>query len=202
MTKSYSSYMKIFSPLYEKCLRWAAHRHATYYLGIMSVAESVFFPIPVDVMLAPMAMARREKAWFYATLCTLTSVVGGLIGYLLGYWAFDSLVYPFLEGAGYLDKYHSVVNWFKAYGIWVVFLAGFSPLPYKLFTLSAGALHMALIPFLIASMIGRAARFYLVAGIMYFGGEAIDRKLKQTIDWLGWLVIFLAVVGYLVYKYS
>ncbi len=194
--------MKIFSPLYEKCLRWAAHRHATYYLGIMSVAESIFFPIPVDVMLAPMALARRDKAWYYATLCTLTSVVGGLIGYLLGYWAFDSLVHPILESAGYLGKYQEVVEWFEKYGVWVVFLAGFSPLPYKLFTLSAGALHMALIPFLVASIIGRAARFYLVAGIMYFGGEALDRKLKQTIDWLGWLVIFLAVIGYLIYKYS
>lgn len=194
--------MKIFSPLYEKCLRWAAHRHATYYLGVMSVAESIFFPIPVDVMLAPMALARRDKAWFYATICTLTSVVGGLIGYLLGYWAFDSLVHPILESAGYLGKYQEVVEWFEKYGVWVVFVAGFSPLPYKLFTLSAGALHMALIPFLVASIIGRAARFYLVAGIMYFGGEALDRKLKQTIDWLGWLVIFLAVVGYLIYKYS
>lgn len=194
--------MKIFSPLYDKCLRWAAHRHATYYLGIMSVAESIFFPIPVDVMLAPMALARRDKAWYYATLCTLTSVVGGFIGYLLGYWAFDSLVHPILESAGYLGKYQEVVEWFEKYGVWVVFLAGFSPLPYKLFTLSAGALHMALIPFLVASIIGRAARFYLVAGIMYFGGEALDRKLKQTIDWLGWLVIFLAVIGYLIYKYS
>ncbi|WP_144391348.1 YqaA family protein [Pleionea sediminis] len=193
--------MKIFSSLYDKCLTWARHQHAVYYLGGLSLAESIFFPIPVDVMLAPMAMARRDKAWFYAAVATLTSVVGGVLGYLLGFWAFDSLVMPAIEAAGYQPKYDKVVAWFEAYGVWVVFIAGFSPLPYKLFTLTAGALNMALLPFIIASTIGRSARFFLVAGIMYWGGEAIDRKLKQTIDWLGWVVILLAVVGYLLYKY-
>lgn len=177
------------------------HRYAVYYLGGLSIAESIFFPIPIDVMLAPMCLAKREKAWFYATVTTITSVIGGVIGYLLGYWAFDSLVQPAIEAAGYMDKYLQVVDWFEAYGIWVVFIAGFSPLPYKLFTLSAGALQMALLPFIIASTIGRASRFFLVAAIMYWGGAAIDRKLKQTIDWLGWVVILLAVVGYLIYKY-
>jgi len=167
----------------------------------MSIAESIFFPIPVDVMLAPMAMARREKAWVYAFVTTLTSVIGGVIGYLLGLYAFDSFVLPILESAGYMGRYQEVVGWFEEYGIWVVFIAGFSPIPYKLFTLSAGALQMALLPFLVASIIGRAARFYLVAGIIYWGGDAIDRKLKQTIDWLGWVVILLAVAGYLIYKY-
>ncbi|MCO7226372.1 YqaA family protein [Pleionea sp. CnH1-48] len=193
--------MKIFSPMYERCLRWAQHRHAVYYLSGMSVAESIFFPIPVDVMLAPMALAKREKAFFYAFVCTLTSVVGGVIGYFLGYWAFDSLVMPVLESTGYITRYDEVVKWFEEYGVWVVFIAGFSPIPYKLFTVSAGALHMALLPFLVASMIGRASRFFLVSAMMYYGGDAIDRKLKQTIDWLGWVVIFLAVAGYLIYKY-
>ncbi len=193
--------MKIFSALYEKCLQWARHKYAIYYLGGMSVAESIFFPIPVDVMLAPMAMAQKNKAWFFAFVCSMTSVLGGVIGYALGYFAFDSLVEPVLHDLGYWEKYQAVVEWFNEYGVWIVFIAGFSPLPYKLFTLSAGAMQMALLPFLLASLIGRSARFFLVAGLMKWGGDAIDKQLKATIDWLGWVVIFLAIIGYLVYKY-
>ncbi len=193
--------MKLFSRLYEQCLQWASHKFAVYYLAVMSVAESIFFPIPVDVLLAPMCLAQKQKAWWYAFVATITSVLGGVVGYLLGYYAFESWVLPILENYGYMPKFTEVSNWMKEYGIWVVFIAGFSPLPYKLFTLSAGAMQMAMVPFLAASIIGRAARFFLVATIVYFGGEAIDKKLKQTIDWLGWLVIVLAIIGYLMYKY-
>ncbi|WMS88533.1 YqaA family protein [Pleionea litopenaei] len=192
--------MKIFSAMYDRCLRWAAHKHAVYYLGGMSIAESVFFPIPVDVMLAPMALANRNKAWFYATVCTLTSVVGGLIGYWLGAELFD-VIFPYIESMGYAERLDTVKHWMNEYGWMVVFIAGFSPVPYKLFTVSAGVIGMALLPFLFASVIGRAARFYLVAGLMYWGGDTIERRLKPIIDWLGWSVILLAVFGYLLYKY-
>jgi membrane protein YqaA with SNARE-associated domain len=192
--------VKLFSSLYEKCLQWAAHRYAVYYLGAMSIAESVFFPIPVDVMLAPMAIVNRRKAWFYATVCTLTSVVGGVIGYWLGAELFHAID-PLIQSMGYADKFQQVQSWMNQYGWIIVFVAGFSPIPYKLFTISAGLIGMPLLPFIVASIIGRAGRFYFVAGLMYWGGEAIDKKLKQTIDWLGWVVIGLAVIGYLLYKY-
>ncbi|NVJ61310.1 MAG: DedA family protein [Gammaproteobacteria bacterium] len=193
--------MKLFSKMYERCLLLAGHRHAVYYLGGMSVAESIFFPIPVDVMLAPMAMAKREKAWFYATVCTACSVVGGILGYLLGMTLIE-LIQPLIDQFGYRDTFTSLQERMNSeLGYVVVFTAGFSPIPYKLITITAGVIEMSLIIFLVASIIGRGARFYLVAAIVYWGGEAIDRKLKQTIDWLGWVVILLAVVGYLVYKY-
>ena len=192
--------MNIFSPLYDKCLRWARHRHAVYYLSGMSIAESVFFPIPVDVMLAPMALANKQKAWFYAMICTLTSVIGGLLGYWLGAEMFD-LVEPAIASMGYTERFETIKTWMNDYGWVVVFVAGFSPIPYKLFTISAGLIGMALLPFMVASIIGRASRFYLVSALMYFGGETIDRKIKPIIDWLGWIVILLAVVGYLLYKY-
>ena len=193
--------MKIFTALYDRVLVWSRHRLASRYLIIMSFSESIFFPIPVDVMLAPMTLAKPEKAWFYAAITSLASVTGGLVGYLLGYFAFDGLVEPMINAAGYSERYLQVVEWFNEYGFWVVFLAGFSPIPYKVFTVSAGALHMAILPFLLASAIGRSARFFLVAGLIYWGGDAMERKLREYVDLLGWLVISLVVILYFIYSY-
>ena len=137
-------------------MRWAAHRHAQWYLAGLSFAESSFFPVPPDVMLAPMALANTHKAWRFALITTVFSVLGGAAGYAIGMFAFD-LVQPLLEKAGYMDKYQLAVDWFKQWGIWVVFLAGFSPIPYKLFTIAAGVVSMAFLPFMVASLIGRGA---------------------------------------------
>lgn len=177
-------------------MRWAQHRHAPYYLSGMSFAESVFFPIPPDVMLAPMSLAKPKSAWFYAMLTTVASVLGGICGFLLGWFAFDSFIQPLVEQWGYQAKLETAMGWFEQYGIWVVFLAGFSPIPYKIFTISAGVLHMAFIPFLLASAIGRGMRFYLVAALMYWGGEKMETQLRKHIDTIGWGVIVLAVVAY------
>ena len=191
--------MKIFTALYDRVLVWSRHRFASRYLVLMSFCESIFFPIPVDVMLAPMTLARPEKAWYYAGITTLASVTGGVFGYLLGYFAFDSLVEPLITSAGYTERYLQTVDWFNQYGFWVIFLAGFSPIPYKVFTVSAGALQMAILPFMLASAIGRSARFFLVSGLIYWGGEAMERKLREYIDLLGWLVILLVIILYLIY---
>jgi len=191
--------VKIFTALYDRVLVWSRHRLATRYLVLMSFTESIFFPVPVDVMLAPMTLARPEKAWFYAAITSLASVTGGVFGYLLGYFAFEGFVEPIINAAGYTEKYSQVVDWFQQYGFWVVFLAGFSPIPYKIFTVSAGALHMAILPFMLASTIGRSARFFLVAGLIYWGGEAMERKLREYIDLLGWIVISLVVLLYFIY---
>lgn len=191
--------MKIFTTIYDRVLVWSRHRFASRYLAVMSFCESIFFPIPVDVMLAPMCLARPEKAWFYATITSVASVSGGLLGYMLGYFAFEGFVEPLITAAGYTERYLQVVEWFKEYGFWVVFLAGFSPIPYKVFTVSAGVLHMALLPFIMASIIGRSARFFLVAGLIRWGGKAMEDKLREYIDILGWLVIALIVLLYFIY---
>ena len=179
---------------------WAKHKHAQWFLGGMSFAESVFFPVPPDVMLAPMTLAKPEKAWWYAAITTLGSILGGILGFILGWFLFDGFIQPLVEQWGYQDKMDQAVQWFSEYGIWVVFLAGFTPIPYKIFTISAGALHMAFIPFLITSFIGRGARFFLVAGLMYWGGEKFEKKLRQHIDTLGWSVIILAVILYFILR--
>ncbi len=173
-------------------MRWSRHRHAPAYLAGLSFAESSFFPVPPDVMLAPMSMASPSRAIWFASLTTVASVLGGLAGYVIGFFAFEATA-PLIEQLGYWDKYLKAREWFDAWGFWAVFLAGFSPIPYKVFTITAGAIGMALVPFVIASMIGRGARFFLVALLMAWGGEPMETVLRRYVDIAGWVVIAVVV---------
>jgi membrane protein YqaA with SNARE-associated domain len=190
--------MKIFTTLYDACLRWAKHKYASVYLAVLTFSESIFFPIPPDVMLAPMVLARPHKAWWLASLTSISSILGGVVGYLLGAYLYEPVVLPFIEMMGYQLKFATITQYFVDYGVWIVFLAGFTPIPFKIFTVSAGMLSMAFLPFLLASAVGRSMRFFLVAGILYWGGEKMEHKLRQYIDTIGWIVIGLIVlfIGY------
>jgi len=191
--------MRLFSPLYARAMQWARHRHAPAYLGAMSFAESSFFPVPPDVMLAPMCLARPDRAWRFALITTLTSVAGGLAGYAIGYFAFEALA-PWLQTTKYWASYQTAVQWFNDYGFWAVFIAGFSPIPYKVFTIAAGALSMALLPFTLASVIGRGARFYLVAGLMKWGGARMEAALHRYVDRIGWAMVAILAAGLLIFQ--
>lgn len=191
--------MKLFGPLYDRVLNWSRHPKAPWYLGGLSFAESSFFPIPPDVMLAPMALARPEHWFRLALITTLTSVAGGLLGYLIGWAAMDAVL-PWIERMGYGAKLLAAREWFDQWGFWAVFLAGFSPIPYKAFTITAGGLGMALLPFTIASVIGRGGRFFLVAFLMARFGPAAEAKLKPTIEWLGWGMVAALVLAYLLLR--
>jgi len=180
-------------------MRWSTHRHAPRYLAGMSFAESSFFPIPVDVMLAPMALAKPDKAWHFAFIATIFSVIGGVAGYIVGYFAMD-LLEPWLHTVGYWERYQQIISWFNEWGIWIIFIAGFAPIPYKLFTVTAGALNMALLPFILISIIARGARFYAVSGLILWGGESMEKKLRKYMDVIGWSVLVLAVVAYIILK--
>lgn len=190
----------MFQKLYDKALVWAKHRHAEKYLCVLSFAESSFFPIPPDVMLAPMALAQPNKAFRLALLTTLFSVLGGMLGYGIGFFMFDSIS-PWLQESRYWDKYLVAESWFNDWGFWAVFIAGFSPIPYKVFTIAAGALNMLFIPFILASAVGRGARFFLVAMLIAAGGEKLESKLRQYMDLIGWVVVGLVVIGGAAYKY-
>ncbi|MFT4652893.1 MAG: membrane protein YqaA with SNARE-associated domain [Kangiellaceae bacterium] len=192
--------MKLFTIMYDACLKWAKHKHAEKYLAGLSCAESTFFPIPPDVMLAPMVLGQPDKAWRFAWITTIASVIGGIIGYILGYYAFESFISPLIDQMGYTDKLTLAEQWFTEYGVWVVFIAGFSPIPYKVFTISAGALSMAFLPFVIASAVGRGGRFFLVATLMKYGGPPMEAKLKKHVEYIGWAVIILAIVAYLILR--
>lgn len=180
--------MRIFSSLYSRAMQWSRHPHAPRYLVGLSFAESSFFPIPPDVMLAPMSLASPGRAWYFAALTTLASVVGGILGYAIGLFAFD-LIEPYLHEWGYWQGYLTAQNWFGEWGFWAIFIAGFSPIPYKVFTITAGVISMTLLPFVLASAIGRGARFFLVAGLMAWGGERMEQALHRYVDMLGWVVV-------------
>lgn len=184
----------LFGRLYDMVLRWAAHRRAPWLLGAMSFAESSFFPIPPDVMLAPMVLARPRQAWVLAAITTVMSVLGGLFGYLIGYFALE-LVLPLLERLDYMHHYELAHAWFERWGFWVMLVAGFSPIPYKLFTVAAGAVVLNPLVFVLASLAGRGGRFFLVAGLLAWGGPRLEPWLRTYIERIGWATVALLVVG-------
>lgn len=192
--------MRLFAGLYARAMRWAAHPHAPRYLAGLSFAESSFFPVPPDVMLIPMSAARPDQGLRFALLTTVASMLGGLFGYLVGWLAFD-LIEPWIVQAGYGPSLAQAQTWFNEWGVWVVFVAGFSPIPYKLFTVSAGALSMALIPFLLASLVGRGARFFLVAGIVAWAGPRVEPLIRRYIEWLGWVTVLMLALAIAWYQW-
>lgn len=182
--------MKIFGNLYNKVLSWSRHRHAPKYLAAVSFAEASFFPIPVAVMLLPMSLAQPSRAWKLAGITLLFSVLGGIAGYLIGWGAYE-LIEPLLQN--HSEQLSKAREWFADYGVWIVLMAGFSPVPYKIFTVTAGALVMPFVPFVIASVIGRASQFYLIAFLVNRFGPAMEPKIRQYIEWLGWIFVIIIV---------
>ena len=191
--------MRIFGWLYDRAMHWSRHAHAPRYLAGLTFAESSFFPVPPDVMLAPMVLARRERAWYLATLTTGASVLGGLVGYLIGMYLYTQVGERVIEFYHAEEVFIEIHSWFEAYGIWVILVAGFTPIPYKLFTITAGILSMTLVPFLLFSLVGRGARFFLVAALIFWGGEPLERVIRKYIDLIGWVVLIVLVLLYLVY---
>ena len=194
--------MKIFSKLYNLVTVWAEHKHAQYYLGGVSFAESSFFPIPPDVMLLPMSVTNPQKAWYFAFVTTVASVLGAILGYFLGYFLFDSIGLNIIDSLHLSEKFELVKEIFQKHGAWYILIAAFTPLPYKLFTLAAGALSVSLLPFIIASIIGRGLRFFLVAAISKWFGKKYKDKLPLIIDYIAWSVLGLILLIALVYYFA
>lgn len=181
--------MRLFENIYSRVMRFSRQKNAPYYLSLLSFVESFILPFPPpDVMLAPMSLAQPAKAMRFAALTLISSVLGGLVGYMIGAFLFD-LAQPVIIEWGYQARFDTVTVWFERWGFWAVLVAGFSPVPYKIFTISAGVLNLAIIPFLLASIIGRGARFYLVAWCLARYGPAIESRLTRYIEMIGWLVV-------------
>lgn len=191
--------MALFTRLYDMALAWSRHPHAQRYLATLSFAESSFFPIPPDVMLAPMSMANPKQAWRLALITTVASVLGGVLGYFIGATFYQQML-PLFEQLGWMSHFSKIEQWFKEWGIFAVFIAGFTPIPYKIFTIAAGLASMALVPFILASFVGRGARFFLVAGLMAWGGAAMEQRVRHIVEWLGWGVIALIAIWIGYYK--
>lgn len=188
----------IFSKLYQVVLNWANHQYAAYYLAFLSFIEAIFLPFPPpDVLLAPITLQHKHRAYQLAFLTTIFSVLGGVVGYFLGYFIYE-IILPWLTYLDYTHKIALLKSWFDRYGIWVIALAGFSPVPYKLFTITAGFLSMALLPFVVISLLARGTRFYLVAFLVKKIGDSCDHWLKQYIDYLGYGLVLLFLMIYLI----
>ena len=185
--------MQRFSVVYDYILRCASHKHALLCLMALSFAEASFFPIPPDVMLVPMVLACPHQALRYASLMTLASVLGGMLGYWVGAMAFG-WVHPYIIKFGYEAAYIKLLYGFENWNFWILLLAGFTPLPYKLFTITAGALHVPLLPFIVGSLVGRGGRFFLVALVLRWRGASVDRLLRDYVDKLSWFLVVGVVV--------
>lgn len=195
--------MKWVRNLYDWVLSWAETPYGAPALFLLAVAEASFFPIPPDVLLLPLCVGKRARALRFAAICTAGSVLGGAIGYALGWgaWgALDQLFYDYVPGFTE-DKFNMVGGLYETYNFWVVFVAAFTPIPYKVITIAAGVFQISFPMFMIASIVGRAARFFLVAGMLYFFGEPIRGFIDR---WFNPLVVAFTVLligGFAVLKY-
>ncbi len=192
--------MKVFASLYHTVLTWSRHPHAERYLLGVSFIESSIFPVPTAVMLAPMVIANRARAWRLATLATLASVLGGVFGYWLGHSFFEQIGQPIINFYHASEQFESMQGWFRQYGVWLVLLAGVTPIPYKIFTIASGLLGLPIVGFIIASLIGRAIQFFLIAWLLWKCGENIDRWLEKWMERVGWGLVALVVAGYLLWR--
>ena len=193
--------MKIFRSLLDWVWRMAETEGAMKVLFLVSLTESVFFPVPPDLLLIPMALAQQKKAFRLATICLAASVIGGVIGYLIGAFFMDSVGMSIVRFYGLTEQYLTVQGWYEAYNAWVVAVAGLTPIPYKLCTLSAGAFHVNFEIFLIASIASRGVRFFVVAGLIYLFGHKIRHFLEKRLDLLFIGGMILVVVGFVAVRY-
>jgi membrane protein YqaA with SNARE-associated domain len=187
--------------LYNWMMQAAGDERAPWALAIVSFVESSFFPIPPDVMLIPMVLSRREQAWWYASIATVASVVGGLFGYAIGYYAYQAIGLPILEFYGKAHALDSFTAFVQQYGVEAVIIKGMTPIPYKVVTIAAGVAHMDLLSFIGASIIARAMRFYLVAGLLYFFGQPIRAFIERRLSLVTTVFVVLLVGGFVAVKY-
>lgn len=190
--------MKIFQPLYDRAIVWARHKNATWLLFLLSFVEAIFFPVMPELMLAPMCLAQPRRGFRFAAVSLLGSLLGMFIGYALGYYAIEMMM-PLIAQFGYADQFDSIKRQAAENGFWLLLIAGFTPIPFKIFTLASGAVGMPLAPFFFGALIGRGKRVFLVAGAIRLGGEKAEAALRRHIEPVGWgaLVLLAGMIGWL-----
>ncbi|MEG2496707.1 YqaA family protein [Brevundimonas sp.] len=186
--------------LYDWVFSLARHRHATRSLAVVSFAESSFFPIPPDVMLAPMVLARPDRAYFYATVCTVASVLGGVLGYAIGYFL-EPVGMAILSTLGKADTFEASKELFQKYGAWVIVIKGATPIPYKLITISAGVFQFNLALFFILSVLTRSARFFLVAFVLRRWGPPMLKIVERRLALFTVLFLIVMLAGLVAVKF-
>lgn len=193
--------MKLFGPMYERALVWARHPRAPALLTGLSFAEAVVFPVPPEVMLAPMCLSQPKRGFWFALLSLLGSLAGAVIGYLLGHYAYE-LIKPLFEALGWIGKIDAQVTYLREIAaqspwkaFWILVIAGFTPIPLKFFTWAAGIVGVPMLPFLASMVVGRGKRVFLVAAAIRVGGLRAETALRRYIEPIGWGATALLVVG-------
>ena len=186
--------------LYQRVLALAASRHAPIWLAVISFAESSFFPIPPDALLVPRALARPERAWRLALICTVSSVLGGILGYYIGYALFDVLATPLLRAYHYEAAFARFKDTYAEWGLWVILVKGLTPIPYKIVTIASGAASYNFGIFVAASIVTRGARFFLVATLLHFYGDRVREFIERRLTLVTTLVAVGIVFGFVVLK--
>ena len=187
--------------LYDWVIRLAGHPRAIPAMGVVSFAESSFFPIPPDVMLIPMVLANRTKAFRIALVCTVASVLGGLLGYAIGYYFFETLGEWVVRTYGLQQSLEAFRHGFGEYGTWIILIKGLTPIPYKLVTIASGAAHFDLFTFVWASIVTRGLRFFLLAALLWKFGEPIRSFIEERLTLITWLFLIALVGGFVVFRY-
>ena len=185
----------LFTKFYDAIMLWAKSKYSVSVLSTVSFVESFIFPIPPDLLLIPLSISNPKKAYYFALLTTIFSVLGGVIGYLVGIYFADL----FLSTLGWMFDGKSVettIEWMTEWGVMVVLISGFSPIPYKIFTVASGVTGLTFIPFLLASFLGRGMRFFLIGFVISKGGDNLEKKLRKYSEVIGWtgLLIFSAYI--------
>jgi membrane protein YqaA with SNARE-associated domain len=192
---------KLIRYVYDKMLYLSAHEKALYFLFVISFFESSFFPIPPDVMIIPMVLAAPHKAYRIALVAMIASVLGGYFGYAIGMFAFDLLAEPILKFYGYMDKFEEFREFYHQHDIWVVFIGGITPFPYKVITITSGMMHLDLVVFGIASVFARGIRFYFLAWLLKKYGAPIKVFIERHLGLLSIIFVILLLGGFYLIKY-
>jgi len=186
--------MKIFQPMYLKAIQWAQHKNAVGILAALSFFEAFIFPVMPEMMLVPMCLAKPKSGFWYAAVSLMGSIVGMFVGYAIGHYAID-MAMPLIAKMGYAAQFEDIKRQAAENGFWLLLIAGFTPVPFKIFTLAAGAVGMPLLPFFFGALIGRGKRVFLVAAAIRLGGEKAEAKLRQYIEPIGWIAL-LTLAGF------
>ncbi len=187
--------------LYQRVLALSASRHAPWWLALVSFAEASFFPVPPDVVLVPMALARPGLAWRYAAICTAASVAGGALGYLIGYALFDQLAAPLLHAYHYDAAFARFQETYARWGLWVILVKGLTPIPYKIVTIASGAAKFDFAVFMAASAATRGARFFLVATLLHFYGDHVRVFIERRLTLVTSAIAVGVVGGFVLLRY-
>lgn len=186
--------------IYDWIINLSSSQYALAWLFAISFIESSFFPIPPDIMLIPMILATPKKAWKIAGVCTIASVIGAYLGYIIGVYFFQLIAEPLLNFYGYLEKFNDFKKLYEEYGAWIVFGAGITPFPYKIITIASGVVHLNLVVFTIASIVARGLRFFVIAWLLKTYGEKMREFIEKNLGWLSVLFLILLIGGFMIVK--